>query len=73
MIDIRIMHDAAVVLTAKEYKQLSENRSIRMERLQKLVVELYDLYKRDSPYYPEIDREMYALGLLEGDEKDVQG
>ena len=73
MIDIRIMHDAAIVLTAREYKQLSENRSIRMERLQKLVVELYDLYKRDSPYYPEIDREMYALGLLEGDEKDVQG
>ena len=69
MIDIRIMHDAAIVLTAKEYKQLSENRSIRMERLQNLVFKLFDLYKRDSPYYPEIDREMYALGLLEGEKE----
>lgn len=69
MIDIRIMHDTPVVLTAMEYKRLSENRSIRMERLQNLVAKLYELYIRDSSYCSEIDREMYALGLLEGEEE----
>ena len=70
-IDIKVGRNTPIVLTANEYKRLSENSSIssvRMRRLENLVRELFDLYKCDSSYYPKIDREMYELGLLEGEE-----